>query len=63
MLARGDGVQVLEDAADVELLELVMQNADDPAEHDQRRERCQPAQGASILGRRQRPGIRLTSQD
>jgi hypothetical protein len=40
-----------------------VQNADDTAKHDQGRERCHPAQGASILGRRLRPGIRLTGQD
>jgi hypothetical protein len=47
----------------VELFQLVVQNADDTAEYDQGRERCHPAQGTSILGRRLRRGIRLNSQD
>jgi hypothetical protein len=56
-------VQVLEDTANVKLLQLVVQNADHATKHNQRRERRHPTQGAPILGRRLRPGIRLTSQD
>jgi hypothetical protein len=42
-------VQVLKDTAQVQLLQLVVQDGDYAAEYQKRGERCDPSQAAAIL--------------
>jgi hypothetical protein len=56
-------MQVLENAADVQLLQLVVQDSHDDAEDEERGKRSEPTQAASVVAHRNCCGCRLTSQD